>query len=101
MLENELKHIEEQYKLTREKVNRLREDHERCKQRTKEIYTESKEFSEYIENKREKRYVNFISIQFYSASFTVRTALGQAYSHFFGAFLTLGHETFSKYVFYA
>lgn len=62
LLEIELKQIEEQYKVTREKVNRLREDHERCKQRTKDIYTESKEFSEYIENKREKRRNQIITI---------------------------------------
>ena len=57
LLENELKSVEEQYRKTREQVNRLREALEKNKQKTKETFHESKEFAEYIQNKRNKRYV--------------------------------------------
>ena len=55
LLENELKSVEEQYRKTREKVNKLREALEKNKQKTKETFHESKEFAEYIQNKRNKR----------------------------------------------
>jgi len=62
LLENELKSVEEQYRKTREQVNRLREALEKNKQKTKETFHESKEFAEYIQNKRNKRQNQIITI---------------------------------------
>jgi len=62
LLENELLNVEKKYKATREKVNALREELRLAKLKTKEIFTESREFSEYIDKKREKRHNQIISI---------------------------------------
>ena len=43
-------------------VNELREELRLAKLKTKEIFTESREFSEYIDKKREKRHNQIISI---------------------------------------
>jgi len=62
LLENELKQIETKYKVTRENVNRLRDELEKNKQRIKEIHGESKEFTEYIQKKRNKRHNQIVTI---------------------------------------
>jgi len=62
LLENELVSVEKKYKTTREQVNELREELRLAKLKTKEIFTESREFSEYIDKKREKRHNQIISI---------------------------------------
>jgi len=62
LLENELLNVEKKYKATREQVNALREELRLAKLKTKEIFTESREFSEYIDKKREKRHNQIISI---------------------------------------
>jgi len=62
LLENELLNVEKKYKATREQVNTLREELRLAKLKTKEIFTESREFSEYIDKKREKRHNQIISI---------------------------------------
>jgi len=62
LLENELLNVEKKYKATREQVNELREELRLAKLKTKEIFTESREFSEYIDKKREKRHNQIISI---------------------------------------
>jgi len=62
LLENELRQIEQKYKETREKVNTLRDQHLQAKNKTKDIQNQSKEFSEYIQHKRDKRHNQIISI---------------------------------------
>ena len=54
------KKIEGKYRETREKVNELRKKHDDVKQKTADMHHESREFANYIETRREKRWVSKI-----------------------------------------
>ena len=55
-----IKKIEEKYRETRERVNELRKKHDDVKQKTADMHHESREFANYIETRREKRWVSKI-----------------------------------------
>lgn len=55
-----IKKIEGKYRETREKVNELRKKHDDVKQKTADMHHESREFANYIETRREKRWVSKI-----------------------------------------
>jgi DNA repair exonuclease SbcCD ATPase subunit len=58
----ELKKVEDEYKATRQKVNDLRVQNHLLKEKTQEIQEESKEYSQFIDKKREKRQNRIISV---------------------------------------
>jgi len=62
LLEAELKKVEDEYKATRQKVNELRVQNHQLKEKTQEIQEESKEYSQFIDKKREKRQNRIISV---------------------------------------
>lgn len=62
LLEAELKKVEGEYKATRQKVNELRVQNHQLKEKTQEIQEESKEYSQFIDKKREKRQNRIISV---------------------------------------
>merc|ERR1711962_985945 len=53
---------EDEYKATRQKVNELRVQNHQLKEKTQEIQEESKEYSQFIDKKREKRQNRIISV---------------------------------------
>merc|ERR1712131_478378 len=62
LLEAELKKVEDEYKATRQKVNDLRVQNHQLREKTQEIQEESKEYSQFIDKKREKRQNRIISV---------------------------------------
>merc|ERR1711917_140383 len=62
LLEAELKKVEDEYKATRQKVNDLRVQNHQLREKTQEIQEERKEYSQFIDKKREKRQNRIISV---------------------------------------